>query len=139
MNKIEKFQIRWNEPLGKSECPYMYRWALILFGFSIRIHHWIRSDDKRFFHDHPFSFITFVLNGGYTDVSPNGRQELKFGSIYFRKAEHKHYVEVNEGGAWTLLFCNRPRRNWGFWIKSNQFFRPLRYFNKYGHPPCSDK
>lgn len=69
--KVSSFQIRWAEPLGKPECPYMFRWVFVFFGFSIRLHHWIRSDDKRFFHDHPWSFITLVLKGQYTDVSPS--------------------------------------------------------------------
>lgn len=169
--KVKSFQIRWAEPLGKPNCPYMVRWVLILFGYSIRIHHWIRSDDKRYFHDHPWNFLTIVLKGGYDDVSPiyyplqdniklnknqfgtllcdkknNGNvigiklhETLSFGNFKFRKAEHKHYVDVPKNGCWTLLFCGKQIRKWGFWIKVNQFFRPLRYFSKYGHPPCSDQ
>jgi hypothetical protein len=116
----------------------MHRYVFNLFLFSIRIHVWHRSDDKRFFHDHPFSFITVVLRGSYTDVSPNGRDLQKTGSIRFRKATHKHYVEVPETGAVTLLFCSPAIRNWGFWI-GDKFKRPLKYFDKYGHPPCSEQ
>jgi hypothetical protein len=145
---VKQFQIRWREPLGDAKCPYLYRWVFIFFGFSIRLHHWIRSDDKRFFHDHPWDFTTFVLKGSYRDVSPAYTREgieyhhidtIKAGDRKFRKATHKHYVDVPQGGAWTLLFCGRHKRNWGFWIKANQFFRPLRYFSKYGHPPCSEQ
>ncbi len=153
--KVKNFQIRWAEPIGRPECPYLYRWVFVFFGFSIRLHHWIRSDDKRFMHNHPWDFLTIVLKGGYTDVSNSGKKqyrsdlgkevpileldELKSGSISFRKASHCHYVDVPEGGAWTLLFCGRPKQKWGFWIKTNQFFRPLRYFSKYGHPPCGEQ
>lgn len=148
--KTENFQIRWNEALGKPECPYMYRWAFIFFGYSIRVHHWIRSDDKRFFHDHPWSFVTVVLKGSYTDVSPATdiqgverpfvkKDTLTAGMVKYRAAEHKHYVDVPKGGCWTLLFCGRAKRKWGFWVKANQFFRPLRFFNKFGHPPCHDQ
>ena len=158
MNKIKNFDFRWKEPLGKPECPYLYRWVLVLFGYSIRVHRWIRSDDKRYFHDHPWPFITVVLKGDYTDVSPssggyagrNGyftlhnkeivlKENLSFGTIKYRKSNHKHYVEVPKNGCWTLLFCGRPNRKWGFWIKGKQFFRPLRYFSKFGHPPCSEQ
>ena len=41
------FQIRYKEPLGLKDEPYLYRWTLILFERSIRLHHWIKSDDKR--------------------------------------------------------------------------------------------
>ena len=59
------FQIRWKEALGKPECPYLYRWTLIIFGFSIRLHHWLRSDDNRYFHDHACDLISIILKGWY--------------------------------------------------------------------------
>jgi hypothetical protein len=64
------FQIRWKEALGLPECPYLYRWTLILFNKSIRLHHWIRSDDKRFYHDHAADLISIVLKGSYFNVNP---------------------------------------------------------------------
>lgn len=66
----ELFQIRWREPLGLSECPYLYRWTLILFHRSIRLHHWLRSDDRRFFHDHSANLVSVVLKGHYYNVNP---------------------------------------------------------------------
>jgi len=64
------FQIRWKEPMGLPESPYLYRWTLIFFGFSLRLHHWIKSDDNRFFHDHSSWLISFVLRGHYWNVKP---------------------------------------------------------------------
>lgn len=141
-NQIPKqtklFQIRWNEPLGKKECPYAYRWVFIFFGYSIRFHKWIRSDDKRYMHDHPWWFITFVLRGSYTDVSDNSSDTLKRFSLRYRPSLHKHYVDIPKGGCFTILFTGKPHRNWGFWI-NNKFKRPLKFFHKYGHPPCSEQ
>ena len=136
--QFKPIQIRWNEALGEKECPYAYRWVFNFWLFSIRVHHFIRSDDKRYFHDHGWSFITLVLKGSYTDVSPEGEDLLTTGSIRYRKAEHKHYVKVPVGGCWTFLICGPQRRNWGFWI-GDKFKRPLKYFHKYGHPPCSEQ
>lgn len=138
ISKFRPVQVRWAEPLGKKECPYAYRWVLNLGFFSIRVHQWIRSDDKRYFHDHPWSFLTVVLRGGYTDVSPTGRDVLTAGSIRYRRAQHQHYVDVPPGGALTLLVTTAPFRNWGFWVKG-RFLRPLRYFGKFGHPPCHEQ
>jgi hypothetical protein len=132
------FQIRFAEPLGVKQCPYAYRWVLIFFGFSIRLHHFIRSDDKRYFHDHAWWFYTFVLKGSYTDVSDKGKDVLNRFEWRYREAEHKHYVEVPKGGCWTILFTGKHFRNWGFWI-GDKFKRPLKYFHKYGHPPCSEQ
>lgn len=143
--KFSPFQFRLKEPLGKPECPYAYRWVFNFSLFSIRIHKWIRSDDKRFFHDHPWGFLTIVLRGGYTDVSPDhndptgvSRDVLSKGSIRYRASHHQHYVEVTESGALTLLFVGPKIREWGFWVKG-KLKRPLRYFGKFGHPPCDEQ
>lgn len=138
MKKFRPMQIRWNEPLGKPECPYAYRWVFNFYLFSFRIHHFVRSDDKRYFHDHGWSFITWVIKGSYVDVSPQGRDELKRWSIRYRPAQHKHYVDVPEGGCWTMLLCGPMKRKWGFWV-DGKFRRPLKYFHKFGHPPCSEQ
>lgn len=134
--QFKLFQIRWREPLGRPECPYLYRWTFVFFGFSVRLHHWIRSDDKRFFHDHPFNFVSIILKGEYENVTPNGRFKVKAGSFWYATGDKKHYLDIPEKGAWTLLFCGRPYRKWGFWTKQNQKMRPLRYFSRYGIPPC---
>jgi|TARA_R110000782_G_scaffold21299_1_gene57305 hypothetical protein len=138
MKQFKSIQFRWNEPLGVPECPYAYRWVFIFFGYSIRIHNFLRSDDKRYFHDHAWWFLTLVLKGSYTDVSPNGDDVMKQGSIRYRQAKHPHYVKVSEGGCWTILITGKPNRNWGFWV-DGKFKRPLKYFHKFGHPPCSEQ
>jgi hypothetical protein len=132
--KFKPFQVRWKEAMGRPECPYLYRWTILFFNFSIRLHHWIRSDDKRFFHDHPYDFISIVLKGSYTNVTPEGRFKVKAGSIWASKAMKRHYLDVPKSGAWTLLLCGRPYRKWGFWV-NNHLWRPLRYFHKFGIPP----
>ena len=68
--KFTNFQIRWAEKLGYSENPYLIRWTFIIFGYSIRIHHWLKSDDNRFFHDHSSDLISIVLKGRYWNVKP---------------------------------------------------------------------
>lgn len=133
------FQIRWKEPLGRPECPYLYRWTLILFGFSIRLHHWIRSDDKRHFHDHASNFISIVLRGHYinyvnVDGSIHGTT-VEAGEMWYSNATKRHYLDIPAGGAWTLLFFGRPYHKWGFYV-NNHKWRPLRYFHKFGIPPC---
>ena len=138
ISKIKPFQFRWREPLGHDVCPYAHRTLLNLGLFSIRLHEWHRSDDKRFMHDHPWHFVTLVLRGSYTDVSAKGRDVLTVGSIRYRPANHAHYVEVPPTGAVTIIITSYVVRNWGFWVKG-KFVRPLRFFGKFGHPPCSEQ
>lgn len=70
IKRFKPFQIRWAEKLGDINDPYLIRWTFLFFGFSIRIHHWIKSDDKRFFHDHSADLISIVLKGKYWNVKP---------------------------------------------------------------------
>ena len=135
---IKSFQVRWAEPLGDMNCPYAFRWVLITPWFSIRIHHFIRSDDSRYFHDHAWDFTTFILKGHYYDVSEKGRILRKRFHFYSVPATHAHYVEVPVGGCWTLVFNGKVKRKWGFWV-DGKFKRPLKYFHKFGHPPCSEQ
>lgn len=125
------FQVRWREKLGRPECPYLYRWTLVILGFSIRLHHWIKSDDRRFFHDHPWDFVSVPLWGTYTNVTPSGKFQARALRPWKFRAEERHYLEIPKEGAWTLLLCSRPRKKWGFWV-GGHLWRPLRYFSKYG-------
>jgi len=143
MNRqIKPFQIRWNEPLGKPECPYMRRYVLNLKWFSIRLHIWYRSDDKRFMHNHAFNFWGIILKGQYEDVTEkydtNYHENMYAGEIYYRKASHTHYVGNPKPGTMTLLFCGPKIQNWGFKV-NGRIMRPLRFFSRYGHPDCSEK
>ena len=130
-NKFSLFQIRWKEKLGLDECPYLYRWTFIFFGFSLRIHHWIKSDDRRYFHDHSCNLISIILKGYYYNVTPQGMFLAKPFRPRFMKAADRHYLDIPKEGAWTLLLCSRPYHKWGFYVKDHKW-RPLRYFHKFG-------
>lgn len=95
---FKNFQIRWKEKLGYSENPYLIRWTFIFFGYSIRIHHWIKSDDKRFFHDHSSNLLSIVLKGHYWNVKPyffNNNPDELIDDKNYGKIENKckFYVE----------------------------------------------
>ena len=68
--RFKNFQIRWAEKLGYENDPYLIRWTFIFFGYSMRIHHWIKSDDNRYFHDHASDLLSIVLKGHYWNVKP---------------------------------------------------------------------
>ena len=130
-NTTKSFQIRWNEPLGTKENTYAYRWVFIFFGYSIRIHHWLSSDDLRHFHNHAWWFITFVIKGSYIDISENGEELMPTFKLKYRKANHAHAVKI-EKECWTILLTGRPENKWGFLV-NNKLLRPLKYFHKFGH------
>lgn len=133
------FQVKWGELIGPDECPMMRRWVLVTPLGSIRLHNFIRSDAERDPHDHPWWFVTLVLAGGYLDRSELDGQpvidRLKRGSIRFRPALHRHWVETD--GSWTLIITGRIGRQWGFWQRG--VFLPVAdYFKRYGYAPCQD-
>lgn len=119
----------------------MERWVFDFGPFAIRLHHWWASDDRRHFHDHAWWFLTFVLWGRYADISPDGCDTLRMGSMRYRRASHRHTVEIEHRGTWTLLITGRPIRRWGFWITPTKMLRRDKYFaeNGYGHHPCDQK
>ncbi len=125
----------WKEKLGKPECPYLVRWVLNLGLFSVRLHHWVRSDDRRHRHDHPWWFITIVLSGGYFDQTDSKDEWLPAGSIRLRKPLHKHIVYVPPGGCWTVLLTGPRLRNWGFYV-GKKWKKSNKYFLEHGDHPC---
>lgn len=137
---FKAFGLRWADAIGLDECPYVYRWVLTLFGYALRLHHWVASDDQRHMHDHAWWMLIIVLRGGYTDISEDGRDVLKAGSIRFRRASHKHTVLVDDGGCWSLLITGRPVHSWGFFVAGKKTrLRSIKYFARFGHHPCADK
>jgi hypothetical protein len=128
--------ITWAERLGLPECPYVIRWKIETRIGSLRLHRWIKPDDDRAFHDHPWWFMTIVLRGGYTDRSPAGDDTLRAGSARFRPALHRHTVIPGPDGAWTLLVTGPIARPWGFWL-DGKFRKANKWFARYGHHPCA--
>lgn len=136
-NHKNNFRFRWAQEIGPPDCPIMRRWIFQTPLGSIRLHHFLRPDDQRHLHDHPWWFLTFVIFGGYTDVTliNNIRYEdkLKIGSIRLRSAYHTHLVETDN--SWTLVITGRLKRKWGFWTERG-FKKVADYFTEFGYAPC---
>ncbi len=104
------------DELGGSGNPYMRRFFLIKTKFgSIRVHEILRSDGDRHLHDHPFDFLSIILSGGYTEITPLGETKKGPLSLIFRRATDLHRLVLGEGQtAWTLVFTSPWKRRWGF-------------------------
>lgn len=128
------------EVIGQEECPMMLRWQFLNLGFvKAMIHYFPAEVSDRDPHDHPRSFLTFVLRGRYRDeswhklsgeledkhglrlsrriVPPEGIrrvEHVRAGAVKFRAAEHLHIVETDEVGCWTLVVMGPVKRDWGF-------------------------
>lgn len=112
--------------IGSPESPYMLRWYVIPRNpfFNIYIHKFLRSDDDRAMHDHPWWFLSVMLWGKYAEsLYRNGRRthDIRTApSIVFRRPTDRHIVSLLTRGdkilpCWTLVFTGRKVREWGFW------------------------
>jgi hypothetical protein len=118
---------------------YMERFWLIRIGqrgggesgpyplIGARVHHILRSDSDRHFHDHPWPFLTIILRGGYWELRPELNADGYVyrvverwhgpGSILLRRATDLHKLRLPEGKTTWTLFCTGPNaQTWGFWV-----------------------
>lgn len=112
--------------------PYLIRRAINTPIGGIKLHHILGSDEERDLHDHPWSFLSIILSGGYWEHRPCDdwncgcayrplRQRVVvrrwhgLGSVLWRPAPSPHRLELPEGRtAWTLVFTGPKKREWGF-------------------------
>lgn len=110
----------------------LWRWKDI--GYLKRLHvvqtpyfsiccHWIISpDQERDLHDHPVSFLSIILRGGYTDVVRVARDGL-----WGTEQQIHRFIRYIPGTFWwthrivavkpktlTLCFMTPNKREWGF-------------------------
>jgi len=114
--------------------PYLVRFYLFLknrknFPFNITLHKVLKSDEPTL-HDHPWSYATFILKGGYWEWIPvRSNEGFVVGStrvwrgpghFRFRKPDDLHWLELekdsegNEIPCWSLFFMGRKQKEWGF-------------------------
>lgn len=135
-----------NKKQGPEGAEYAHVYGIQFKNFSIRLHHWWGSDDNRAFHNHPYWFWTFVLKGGYRDVSHNPNNVgskhdiLSIGSLRFREADHWHTVQDVKKNTWTFLITGKPFQRWGFKkVGDNKVYKRDKYFAEFGHHAFNNK
>jgi hypothetical protein len=112
---------------------YMHRWIFRTPWGTIRVHHILRSDAGRDYHDHPFSFLSFMLWGSYEedrlDIREDGewtkwREGHKAPAVIHRWAENFHRLTLPEGKtAWTLVFSTLYTQQWGFAVREPDSYK----------------
>jgi hypothetical protein len=132
--------------IGGKESPYMLRWWIIPRNrfFNIYLHKFLRDDEDRAIHDHPWVSCSIILRGRYKEHAPEcscsymcgseGRRVVrsrKAGSITFRTAAAAHRIELygdpeKRDVCWSLFLTGPRIRDWGFlcpkrWVPWQQF------------------
>lgn len=117
-------------------------WQRFVMAWPVAYHHrFMRSDDDRALHDHPWCNVSIVLRGEYVEhtIDAGGihrRAVRRAGDVVFRRATRAHRVELrtDDNGTpkpCTSLFLTGFRlREWGFhcpqqgWIHWRRFTNP---------------
>lgn len=126
---------------------YMGRWALFESRWlSARVHYIATADDDRALHDHPWNFVSLVLQGGYVEARPLtvepcfmqvqrpvvlGDPEPEWveqvmltrrvaGAMAFRRATDRHRVVSVDRGTYTLFVYGLGVQWWGFYTREGK-------------------
>lgn len=129
--------------VGGPDNPYLLRWWLIPRNrvLNVYLHQFLRDDDDRALHDHPWAWCSLLLSGRYYEhtIAAGGihrRTERHAGSLRISGPRRAHRIELPEGGAgakqpcWTLFITGPRVRLWGFhcpqqgWLDYRRFTRP---------------
>lgn len=136
--------------IGGEERPYLRRWWVIPRNrfLNIYLHQFLRSDDDRALHDHPWANLSILLRGSYIEhtIAAGGiehRHELHAGQWRLRLSGRlAHRVELLQvrlvvpwpayatQPCWTLFITGPRYRAWGFhcpkqgWIPWERFTAP---------------
>ncbi len=127
--------------IGGRDAPYLRRWHVIPRNrfFNIYFHHFLRSDDDRALHDHPWINISWLLSGSYDEWAPakghdgHTRTTRNEGALVFRRPTSLHRIQLRarsvfkkeqgsrlpvhylvEEPVWTLFITGPVVREWGF-------------------------
>ena len=95
---------------------YLKRWNLFECKFfSVKLHNIILSDYDCH-HDHPWSFISFIIKGGYVEYKDGTSKIIHPFSLLWRPAKTSHRLELHQP-CWSLVITFKKTRQWGFFTK----------------------
>jgi hypothetical protein len=122
MSKRWAFMERFEVPhFDNPDVNYLERLRIVATPwFAVYLHRLGTPDSRPTLHDHPWSFVSIILRGGYVEHRLN---------LHARTVERKHRRHINimrrddahsiesldRTPTWTLLFVGRRRREWGYW------------------------
>lgn len=118
---MERFEI---PTFDRPDENYLTRWRIIQTPWcSLYLHRMDHPDSRPVLHDHPWSFASIVLRGGYEERRLNlitrrtsHRSVRRFNIM---RRDDAHYIEdLYRTPTWTLLLVGKRRRTWGYWRRT---------------------
>jgi hypothetical protein len=138
MNRIVRhyFAQKPDVTIGSPDDPHLLRWYVIPRNrfFNIYLHLFLRSDNDRALHDHPWLFnLSILLEGEYDEIVTSGRARRHAGQWKLRIGPAPHRLElVDKQFCWTLFVTGPRYRTWGFYCP--QGWIPWMEFTKADNP-----
>lgn len=119
-----------------------WRWTDVDSEYITRLHivktpwfavcmHWInKPDPEPFLHDHPVSFLSLILRGGYNE-NRNGIIECRTLWNFIRASDNdKHSIIDILPNTVTICFMGPKTREWGFHTPAGWIYWKDYYKNK---------
>lgn len=125
----------------------MWRWTITDSEYITRLHilktpwfavclHWINKPDvEPYLHDHPVSFLSIVLCGGYKEFRKIDEENLSgwrnWFNVMIASPRDVHRITDVKSGTLTLVFMGPKVREWGFvtpdgWIHWQEYYKAQR-------------
>lgn len=116
---MERFEIpSFDDP----DTLYLVRWRIVQTPWvSLFLHRFDGPDSRPTFHDHPWSFVSIILRGGYVERrlgkhGARGTRQRLIRHVNVMRRDDAHYIEVlTRTPTWSLLVVGKRRRTWGYW------------------------
>lgn len=114
---MERFEV---PDLDHPERTYLSRLRIVQTPWcALYLHRLDTPDSRPVLHDHPWSFLSIILRGGYdeqrldTQTRATVRRERR--RVNVMRRDDAHYIErLYRVPTWTLLFVGARRRTWGY-------------------------
>lgn len=149
------FSVSFFENIGPD---YLHRWRLIpeitineikyTPPFNVFLHKFLKSDNDRSLHDHPWKSWSILLKGHLVEIYKDGTltitRRIPLFKPIFRTARHTHRLVLYSNTAWTIFSVGKKTREWGFWVNNRnntkKIFVPWhQYLITYSSMPGNEK
>lgn len=125
----------------------LWRWTEVDSEYITRLHviktplfaicvHWIKKPDPEpYQHDHPVSFISFILSGGYKEFRFKNKAYADITRFWINtfsaSPEDRHTITDVAPNTVTLCFMGPKTRDWGFhtpegWVMWKDYYAKQR-------------
>ncbi len=98
-----------NKPQPNTKGSYSSRNSLLL-------HHFLKPDDDKHLHNHPWAGRSTILSGGYVEETEEGLNTVKPFDSNMITSDKYHCVKAIEPNTWSLVHTGDKESEWGFLV-----------------------